>query len=121
MNIKAMEKAADALAEFKPTKQRRKFDMGTFGYKGDCGTTACAAGWLLILGKLPGYTPFFDDAGDLQARSKGGYFSVPFAAETALGLSDDQSIDLFYDAGHSLDRVVKLMRKMIAEEKSNAR
>lgn len=117
MDIKAMTEAALALRGLRQTKKARRFDMGVWGFQDECGTCACAAGWLLILGKLPGFSAHFDAGGDIVAvSSKGGAFTVAYAAETALALGPNEFADIFYGTFTSPQEVAGAMREMIEDE-----
>lgn len=82
------------------TEHREQFDMGTWGYKDRaCGTTACLAGWAMLL--TEGYS--LTEAGDFlrpdgtTVRDEGG------EAQKLLGLSDDERQFATGDGGlHSL-------------------
>ena len=98
------------------TAHRDQLNMNVWGVREACGTTACIAGWQVILD--PDYQPAWRPIGgrpDLQdltwARDRdGGTHDVDVAAARGLGLTAEQAEELFY--ADTLDEVWEVVERI---------
>ncbi len=95
------------LAAFLDELPPEQFDICSYGHDGECGTVACVAGWA-------GLIPEFRRAGlktefgiiDTTISFKGvRQFPSSNTAGNFLGLTGQESHDLFYQSGYGLNNV----------------
>jgi hypothetical protein len=90
-------------------------DQSTFGYRDECGTRACVAGWTIVFAQQQSLLEInwgSSAKGILSAvRMPDGEFFDPFdAAQELLGLDDDEACNLFYYGAREPDARAYLRR-----------
>lgn len=109
MNIELMTKVRDHVVA-----HPEQHNQGMWAEKTECGTTACAAGWTLLLGNPEVAREYaaeevFTFAG--VVRRFLGFASVVSAAGSLLGIDRNQAHKLFYAATH--EGAIAVMNKLI--------
>lgn len=83
-------------------------DQTHWSSKTECGTTCCVAGWACI---LSGYEPVFEGPGKFEISSMvqkdGQHFRIPKKATDLLGLTWEESEELFYSPEEKAKRILK--------------
>jgi len=114
-------KLAERLEQLKP----RQFEMGNFGTRTACGTSACVAGHAAMIPifkrlglRLVFVGPLTDGNGDwwedgrVEFLKNGGSFEF---GQTILGLTHDQCSQLFFgDWSHTAKQKAKTIRRLVA-------
>lgn len=104
--ITRWEQCERVMKSLTPHERRKHFDMTSFGYKTDCGTVACAAGYC-------GLDPWFRKRGlrmDFVETLDKGYFEPPDNIEEFFG--EDGSNGIFFD---TVPRSVSVVIKEIQD------
>jgi hypothetical protein len=91
-----------------------KHDQRTWGYKSDCGTTACFAGWTAVLN---GYEFYFGRMvferyySGVKSLKTGVHSSTSTAAAVVLELTCDEAMMLF-DGGNTFEELEQMVKNI---------